>query len=107
MSVAENASMEVTFSFTREDYLHYIDYWLKRNRRAHRRWLLQRSGLLFGALLILSLSWNVPAAVAVGVALLCAGFATWSLRRNQVRRYRRMREDVLGARTVRIGPEGV
>jgi hypothetical protein len=106
--VEQNAAIEVSFAFTREDYLHYVDFWLKRRRRPHQRWLLQRFGLALGASLILFLVLNPHAVgLAVVLALFLAVSTTWSLRRRHLRRYKRVREEVLGQRMTRISADGL
>jgi YcxB-like protein len=107
MSSVQTTEIEITFSFSREDYLHFIDFWLKRNRRVHGRWMAQRFGLLLGAYLVLFLLLHLPVRFAVASSVFLAAFGTWFLRRAQLRRFRRVRQDVLGERTTRIGPEGI
>jgi len=69
--------------------------------------MAQRFGLLLGAYLVLFLLSHLPVRFAVVSALFLAAFCTWFLRRAQLRRFRRVRQDVLGERTTRIGPEGI
>jgi len=99
--------MEVTFTFSREDYLHYIDFWARRNRRKRLRREAQEFcivGLLFLCLFLLE---KMQTAVAVGlailVAIICVGVIHWQRRRWM----RRVRPDFIGERTGRMGPDGV
>ena len=108
MPAEQNTVVEVSFTFSREDYLHYVDFWLKRRRRSHQKWLLQRFGLALGASLVLFLLLNPQAVgLAVALALLLAVSTTWSLRRRQLRRYKHVRQEFLGERTTRISAEGL
>jgi uncharacterized protein len=99
--------MEGTFTFTREDYRHYIDFWTDRNRTSLLRRNARLFGLLFAGYVVLFLLSNVPAAWAVGsgafLAVVCIALFHW-LRQ---RRLRKVRKDLLGERTVRITTDGV
>jgi len=99
--------MEVTFTFSREDYLHYIDFWARRNRHKRVRREAQEFcivGLLFLCLLLLE---HMQSGYAVGLAILlasiCVGVIHWQRRRWM----RRVRQEFIGERTARMGPDGV
>ena len=107
MTPAENSGMEVVFTFSREDYLHYVEFWAKRNRRTRLRRAVRIFFLLFAGYVALFLLCQMPVVFAVGLggflAAICAVMFHWMLKR----RMRRVQERVLGQRTTRIGPEGV
>lgn len=99
--------MEVIFTFSREDYLHFVEFWAKRNRRRHLRRTVRVFFLLFAGYVVLFLLCNMPTALAVGLgaflAAICTAFLHWTRRR----RINRVQERSLGERTTRIGPDGV
>src|SRR5262252_1064708 len=99
--------MEVTYTFSHEDYLHFIDFWVKLNRRAYLKWTARVFTLLLGGYVVLFLLSNVPVGGAVGLgaflAAICTGLIYWVRRRHM----RRVKENSLGERMTRIGPSGV
>ena len=99
--------MEVTFTFTRDDYSHYIDFWAKRNRKVYLRRNLRRFGALLAGYVVLFLLSNMPTAFAIGFGVFLAAFCIMLLHWLKRRRIRRVRESSLGERTKKIGPEGV
>ena len=107
MPPVENAGMEVTFTFSREDYLHYVDFWAKRHLRAQLRRTIRVFLLLFAGYVALFLLSNMPAGFAIGLgaflATVCVSLIHWMQRR----RMRRGRKSALGERTTRIGPDGI
>jgi protein-S-isoprenylcysteine O-methyltransferase Ste14 len=107
MPPVENSGMEVTFTFSREDYLHYIDFWTKRNGRARLRKTIRVFCLLFAGYVVLFLLSNMPVVFAIGLGALLATVCISLLHWLQRRRMRRVRESALGQRTTRIGPEGI
>lgn len=102
-----DARIEVTYTFSHEDYLHFIDFWVKRNRRRYIRRIIRTSLTLWLGYLALFLMSNfatVHAAVLAAIlATISSGAVFWVQRRHR----RRVREDVLGERATRIGPEGI
>jgi hypothetical protein len=99
--------MEVGFTFSREDYLHFVEFWAKRNRRSQLRRTARVFCLLFAGYVALFLLTHMPTAFAVGVAAFLATICTGLMHAMQRRRMRRVQEHSLGERTTRIGPEGV
>jgi len=99
--------MEVIFTFSREDYQHYVEFWAKRNRRAQLRRTVRIFFLLFAGYVALFLLCQMSVVFAVGLgaflAAICTAMFHWMLKR----RMRRVQEHHLGERTTRIGPEGV
>lgn len=102
-----HTQIEITYTFSHEDYLHFIDFWVKRNRRRY----IRRSVRTFILLLLVYLCFflmghfaAVHAAVLAAIlATISSGAVLWVQRRHR----RRVREDVLGERATRIGPEGI
>src|SRR5579864_8092120 len=107
MPPLENAGMEVRFTFSREDYLHYVDFWAKRHRRAQRRSTIRVFFLLFAGYVALSLLSNMPVGFAIALGAFLATVSVSLIHWMQRRRMRRVRKSALGERTTRIGPEGI
>lgn len=72
MPPVENAGMGVTFTFSREDYLHYVDFWAKRHRRTQLRRTIRLSCLLFAGYVALFLLSNMPVGFAAGLGAFLA-----------------------------------
>ncbi len=107
MPPVENAGMGVTFTFSREDYLHYVDFWAKRHRRTQLRRTIRLFCLLFAGYVALFLLSNMPVGFAAGLGAFLATVSVSLVHWMQRRRMRRVRESALGERTTRIGPEGI
>jgi hypothetical protein len=107
MPPIENAGMEVRFTFSREDYLHYVDFWAKRHRRAQRRSTIRVFFLLFAGYVALSLLSNMPVGFAIALGASLATVSVSLIHWMERRRMRRVRESALGERTTRIGPDGI
>ena len=99
--------MEVTYTFSHEDCLHFIDFWIRRNRRFYIRQIVRVFVLFFTGYVVLLLLSNVALAFALGLGAILATICTGSLIWVRRRRMRRVREHLLGDRITRIGPDGV
>ena len=103
----QNEEMEVKYRFSHEDYLRFIDFWVRRNRRHYARQIVRVFVLLLVGYVALLLLSNVALPFALGLGAILATICTGSLIWVRRQRMRRVREHVLGERTTRIGPEGV
>ena len=107
MSSERSFDNEVAFTFSREDYLHFIEFWAQRERPKHLRRAFREVCILGGLYLVLFLLIRMPDMLAVGLAALlaicCTAFLDW----KRKRRMRRVPERILGARMARIGPDGL
>ena len=107
MPADQTAVMEVNYQFSHEDYLHFIDFWVKRNRRRYIRQRVRQFLLLFLGYLVLFLLTKLPTVPAILLsailATICAVFLYWAQRR----RMRRVRDAALGERMTRIGADGI
>lgn len=99
--------MELTYTFSHEDYLHFIDFWLKLNRQVYLRQTARLFFLLLASYVALFLLTGMPAGFAIGtgtvLATICTGLVHWQRRR----RMRRVREHSIGERMTKIGPDGI
>ena len=103
----QNADLEVTYAFSHEDYLHFIDFWVKRHRSAYLRRTVQVFSLFLAAYVVLFLLYHLPVGFALGLSAFLSAIGTSLVHRARRRRMRRVRERLLGERSTRIGPEGV
>jgi len=99
--------MEVTFTFTREDYLHFIEFWARRNRPKYLRRAFREVCILGGLYVVLFLLVGMPDALALGLAVFLAISCTVFLGWKRKRRMQRVPQRILGARMTRIGPDGL
>ena len=107
MPLQESVPIELTFTFSREDYLHFVGFWLKRNKETYIRYDFQKFCLFLGGYLILFLLLKLPTWFAAALAAFLAGICTAYLYWARNRRLRRVPDKVLGERLARIGPEGI
>jgi hypothetical protein len=101
------AGIEVTYTFSHEDYLHFIDFWVKRNRGRYIRRTAGLFILLFLGYFVLFLMSNLMTVHAVILGAVLATISASVLNWAQGRRMRRVRKPVLGERMTKVGPEGV
>jgi len=107
MHFDQAAQMEVVYSFTREDYLHFIRFWFRRNRGRHIRQIVRLFILLIVGYIAVFLMWNLALGLVLELSTELAIICTGVVYGAQRLRMRRIQENVLGDRTTRIGPEGI
>jgi hypothetical protein len=107
VSAEQNGGMEVTFTFSREDYLHYVEFWARRNRRKRVRREAGELCIVGGLFLCMFLLEKMQTAFALGLAVFLATICIGFIHRQRKRRMRRVCKDFLGERLTRIGREGV
>jgi len=88
--------MEVTFTFSREDYLHFIEFWARRNRRKRIRRAAGEFCIVGGLFVCMFLLEKLQIAFALGMgtflALICIGLIQW----QRGRWMRRVPDGLLG-----------
>lgn len=103
----QSVQREVTYTFSHEDYLHFIDFWTKRNRRKYIWQIIRVFLLLLAGYIVLLLLSNVAAVYSVVLGTVMATITGAGLLWARRRRMRRVREKVLGERMTRVGPDGI
>ena len=103
----QSLHLEVTFTFSREDYLHFIEFRAQRDRPKYLRRAFREVCILGGLYVVLFLLIRMPDVLAIGLAAFLAICCTVFLDWKRTRRMRRVPEHILGERLMRIGPDGL
>lgn len=107
MASDQNSGIEVTYTFSHDDYLHFIDFWLQLNRRLYVRQTARVFFLLLAGYVALFLLAQMPVGFAIGLSTFLAIVCTGLIHLARRRRMRRVKEHSLGERTTRISPDGI